>query len=88
MILHGLTGDVRRANREVENENFLLTEGFEPETFRLKSEHANRSAISWDIEHINADRVLPECAIIELSNVYENNGQFVSPETRTVARGR
>ena len=23
-----------------------------------------------------------------LSNVYEGNGQFVSPETRTVARGR
>ena len=46
MILHWLTGDVRRVNREVENENFLLTVGFEPETFRLKSEHANRSAIS------------------------------------------
>ena len=60
--LHGLSRPVRSVNRELQNEKFLPTVGFEPGIFRLWSQLAKRcttrSSAYW-----NADRVLPECAI-------------------------
>ena len=47
--LHGLTRHVRSPSRELQNEKFLPTVGFEPGTFRLRSELAMRWAISWAI---------------------------------------
>ena len=40
--LHALTGPIRSANQELQNEKFLATVGFEPGTFRLRSERAKR----------------------------------------------
>ena len=39
---HGLTRPVRSANRELQNEKFMTTVGFEPGTFRIGSERAKR----------------------------------------------
>ena len=51
-------------NRELQNEKFLPTLGFEPGTFHLWSERAKRWAISADkYQSSSRDRILPECAI-------------------------
>ena len=36
--LHGLTRPVKSANRELQNEKFMPTVGFEPGTFRIRCE--------------------------------------------------
>ena len=40
--LHGLTRPARSANRKLQNEKFLPIVGFEPATFRIRSEVAKR----------------------------------------------
>ena len=45
--LHALTRPMRSANREVQNLNFLPTVGFEPATFRFRSELSMRCATTW-----------------------------------------
>ena len=47
--LRGLTRSVRNADRELQNEKFLPTVGFEPGTFRFRSERANCCATRADV---------------------------------------
>ena len=52
------------ANRELQNEKFLSIVGFEPRTFRLRSERAKRRAIRADkYRSPKGDCILPEYAI-------------------------
>ena len=52
------------ANRELQNEKFLPTVGFEPGTFLLRSERAKRWAIRANkYRPHKGERILPECAI-------------------------
>ena len=43
---HGLTRPVRSANQDLQNETFLSAVGFQPGTFRLRSELSNHCARS------------------------------------------
>ena len=57
------------ANRELQNEKYKPTVGFDPGTFRLRSERGKRWAIRADkYRSSKGDRILPECAIN--SNLY------------------
>ena len=52
------------ANRELKNKKFLPLVGFEPGTFRLRSERAKRWFITADkYRPPNGDCLLPKCAI-------------------------
>ena len=44
LYLLGITRPVRSANREIQNEKFLPSVGFEPDTFRLRREAAKSCA--------------------------------------------
>ena len=53
-----------RVHRELQNEKLLSTVGFEPGTFRLRSERAKRWAIRADkYRSPKGDHIWPECAI-------------------------
>ena len=66
---------MRSANRELQNEKLLPTMGFEPGTFRLRSDlvkHSLLDQILVSIEHLKVERVLPVCAIkIDLYHVVD-----------------
>ena len=62
--LHGLTRPVRSANRKLQNEKFMPTMGFEPGTFRIRSERATRWAIRADkYRSPKGECILPKCVI-------------------------
>ena len=63
--LYGLTRPVKSANRELQNEKFMPKVGFEPVTFRIRSERAERWAIRADkYRSPKGDRISPDCAVI------------------------
>ena len=51
-ICMGLLDPVRSANRELQNEKFLPTVGFEPGTFRLRSDLAKSCAITLKLRYL------------------------------------
>ena len=54
---------MRSAIRELQNEKLFPAVGFEPGTFRLRSELAKRLLVEISIDHLKVDRVLYKCAI-------------------------